>query len=399
MTSSDQTLPTFQEFFSRALPANGTGNTLSLGENHQASEHWQWLQQHLPELIKNHQLTTIGIESPAFFTLLFCAYKDKTLEDRLGGKEQARNYLRAVLLSTVPANTQKSMSAQADFIMEALDSGLEVIAYDGRDSWQGWQHAWSKEIQEFRQNLQQIVRNDDLSASQQTWRTNPSFLDAIAQGKPERKIPWVIDEMDWLFRQQPHYQKTLSAIESLISCGQEKIAVGRLTHDALSATLFNTMAKAEGNRITVGGVMHIDGVGDKDAQAHGTFGHHLSKIGGESSGHRVTHAILAGPVVQHMHKNRMAQAANQPKVRNHDLTALHLGSGTEETLRHNDGEPLTKLFSVDTLLPREVARKFKSSERAAFVRSHVNPLLMPDIKTAADALRAAMNPEEQGRPR
>lgn len=66
----------------------------------------------------------------------------------------------------------------------------------------------------------------------------------------------------------------------------------------------------------------------------------------------------------------------------------------EEKIAKSLQEPLWK-----SLAAKVRGRAKPASETAEAVKCYINPLLMPDIKAAADAVRLAMNGPDQGRPR
>ena len=200
------------------------------------------------------------------------------------------------------------------------------------------------------------------------------------------------------------------AAEQLIACGHDKINAGALTSDALSATLFEAMARPNGNRITIGGNGHIDGIGslyepNKIERVHGTFGHHLFAMGQSPEmqrPHQVTAAVIAttavGEKINDLAKSDFSTPIHQ-SVRDHQVHHLDLDTGEIEPFWQAEANH-ERVVSLEEKFPKKPIHDFffkdKAKERT---QAHINPLLMPDIKKAADALSTAMHGPTNDRPR
>ena len=181
--------PAFKEFFDKALPNNGGRHTLVLGELHYTTEHLHWLQKHLLQLKNDYGITTIGVEYAAFVNPLFWAYKDGTLAAQLGGKPQAKNYVRAMLMALTNPNFHENASVEADLIMSAMDAGIDVVAYDSRHSYIAVCDEWQDKVRQYKQ----MPEND-----WQTNRKNADFLKEIINESDDETVPWLIMEVAWL---------------------------------------------------------------------------------------------------------------------------------------------------------------------------------------------------------
>ena len=94
--AKDETIPVnISRHLKKVLPKTAYPSTLIIGERHDEAEHIQWLNDHLDELHKRHQINTIGIETAAFQNVFLWAYRDGTLTDLLGSKKAAEHYLHA----------------------------------------------------------------------------------------------------------------------------------------------------------------------------------------------------------------------------------------------------------------------------------------------------------------
>jgi len=224
-----------------------------------------------------------------------------------------------------------------------------------------------------------------------------------------------------------------------------KIDEGKLSSDALSALLFDSLAMPAGNRLTISGFSHINGIGGKDEKPvydiHGTFPNHLSALPnlfrsetlpGEQRRHRVTRAVIASAgmakLIEKVHTKGLSSHLfnpwrRQPVVSQDPIPLITIPDGTITALPNEPKDPARGVTLEEKFLPSlgdgippprlldryssmmdpDTHARKKSANRVAelaqhrdYIAAHINPLLMPDIKQAADAVRAAMNPEIVG---
>ncbi len=406
--------PAFKEFFDKALPKDGGYHTVVLGEAHVSAEHLSWLITQLPEL-KHRGITTIGIEKPPWFNLFLWAYQDGTLERVLGSHSLAKNYVHAACLASVRKDDMLDCSINADalanLLIQAMDAGIRIVAYDGRATLGVTQNNWDKEIAEWNHHIENNSENQRISkeTTLHKLRTNPDKLLNIARSHIDISLPWLTSEVKWLGKQHPEYNKKLTTLEHLVTIGHQKIGVGKLTSDALSATIFHAMA-ADGHRLTIGGAGHISGlrnVGRKipehhPKQVHGTFGHHLFAVGSPSDTHRphrVTSAVIGTTTTKRLIDNEIQLFFNHKDsrmVQNHAVPLLNLDTGNVEEIWHPPHDdprvvPLTEKFPQYSRNPMGWLNAITVMQ-ADHTAAHINPLRMPDIKAAA-AVRARMNGE------
>lgn len=411
--------PNTAAFFRKALPGDQATHTLALGEAHFDDVHVRLMTQHMEQLRDEHNLRTIGLEMPAFINLFLWAYRDGTLEKELGSKEAAQAYLKAIFVAYGNKEASNAYTRKAELCMRAFDRGVNVVAFDARDTYAAVKNDRFKELNHFRHG--EVER----TAKSQN-RTVDDFLQYVREtlSKHHHNLPiaWMLDEVKWLSDKKTDYAAKLETIEDLIRLGHTKIAAGKLTSDALSAVIFNALAQP-GGRITINGSSHIDGIGMDGFyikheflpkhhvhHMHGTFGHHLFAMGSDDKPpHTVTRAVIAGSA---MLPGGDWQGAHPKRIKDDSISGLFPGLDvvTEMDFPHivNTAVPLDEKFLLENgqypafkkqgFMDR-LKKKPLEYERPDTIAAHINPLLMPDIKAAADAVRAAMNGPEQGRPR
>lgn len=382
--------PAIKDFLERELPADSGTHTLALSEAHDCAEHHTYLKDHLDSLKRDHNLTTIGVEASTFMNVLIWAYQDGTLERTLGDKESAKQYFREQWEHYASAEFISNAQASAELILAALDKGIDVVAFDGRDTRRKIEGHMNMKILPPREGGLSIGAGIAIMHARSAPRATASTHDADA-GENMRAL---LFETDWVTNLNPSYRPRLQAIEKLVMIGHEKIHKGLLSSDALSATIFNTLAK-HGNRITISGISHNDGIGASDENAvetvHGTFAQHLFAQGEPMQGHTVTHAVIActaliDEVQDHYLKHiahpqsRFAVAGTVPLI-NIDTGEV---AATEEVPPQKT-IPLTEKFPFKpTSLFSKRPKGSAWNDRQA---AHINPLLIPEIKQAADHVR------------
>ena len=385
----------FAEFFAKALSMDGGIHTLVVGELHDATEHLEFLQRNLGDLKDRYGIQTIGLEWPAYFNLFLWAYADGTLERELGSKEKAQAYMHALGFG------------YTDLSIAAMDAGIQVVAFDTRKStsWVWEERYYDGEHQQMLLDEAARLKEKGITASSddilRQWRANPATIpDRIA----DRGI-WELGEMDWLLSLNPDYQAKLDAMQRLIDVGRQKIEEQKLTEDGLSAVLFHA-ASAKGNRLTISGTAHMDGVGAY-GYTHGVFGQHLKHLFApeqppdEHHVHHVTEAVIATTAVAQRIDDLKKQSwrpRREKAIAGHEVSLMNLDKGSIGTIWQPDPAieknragivPLEDKFPMPSDVPAD--------QRDAHRKAHINPLLMPDIKAAAEAVRTAMHGAEPGR--
>ncbi|MBX9726666.1 MAG: hypothetical protein K2X09_05315 [Rickettsiales bacterium] len=221
----------FAEFLGSALPMDGGRHTLALGENHTAPEHLQWLKQHLPELKATYGITTIGIETTTDLNPLFWAYQDKSLERALGGDhEKAHQYVETmtVIMAAKPA-FRETEKARAQLLMDAMDKGIRVVAYDSRDLCVA-DLDFQDEVRKFDTYEAKQV-NKTPEAFRESLRTDAAALDKLLGLDLDFRNTYFAGELLWLRSLSPNYKPRMEAV---VRCWRQ--AIKKLRPENLPAT-------------------------------------------------------------------------------------------------------------------------------------------------------------------
>ena len=415
MSTSPPFAPAIRRFFDHVLPNDSGTHTLVLGEEHNYREHWDFLRQHLDQLDTQHHVQTIGLEIPAMFNVLLWAYQDGTLRQALHSDKAVRRYMRAVFKAVTIEDCEPSMEGAVDLAMAAMDRNIRIVAYDSRDA---------RTISPLIHGVMTSIPTQEEQRQEMLKRCAPKWL-------AEKANPtWVNHEMQWLLRTNPAYQPKLHAMDQLLTAGYHKIEQGKLTSDALSAVMFDTLAEP-GNRLVTIGVAHVFGTDaphphtlhsraphpeNDPNHVHSTLVDHLAAIARRRPNDTVASAILgSSEMIDNStnwhyldlisdHARTVAERPvyvvdiNRKKVTNHSYLAPE--ERTAEAL-HEVGFHMLAGFA-EPEEPRTIpivplrekflppAPAITGKEQEAHYRQHINPLLMPDIKRAADAVRDAM---------
>lgn len=371
--------PEIKGFFRKTMPKDTAGHVLALGESHTKSDHLTYLKQCLPELVAEHHLGTIGIELPFAMNAFFWAYKDGTLEEMLGSKEDAALYLKIVCTSFFNTPFADNAKAMADLVVAALDADVRIACYDSRHT------------------------KEDVIVKGEQSRINP-------------KLDWVVAEFEELCKENSSYKPRLEKMETLVATGREK----KIGSDALSATLFAMVADPHKNSLTIIGNGHINTKGyynrNANALIHGTFPDHLEWLqANEHKGLKVQTAVLAATGwsdifhtdykadAQYMHEHfdgysfedawKKAQAevlpasnfalVHKPSRRERPTIKVDIDKGVVEPIvqpGEEEAVPIEKRFFAASAV-----------QDASLVRQRMNPLLVPAIRQAAEAVKADWN--------
>lgn len=425
MDKSQPIAPAIQKFLHDALPNDGGNHSLVLGEAHSHTEHLDLLQNQLDDLHKHHHVQTLGLERSSYFNLFLWAYRDGQLTEMLGSQQAARDYLKAIFAAYSPAYYKENASKHAELTIQALDAGMDVIAFDSRDSLPSLRGRGKEYIKTYNAELSKLAERKGKSIDSVIQEQRTDLTHALVNKDDAVEFLWMLAEAQALRTLYPEYGQKLKALEKLVHVGHQKIADGKLTSDALSAITFNSLA-GKGNRITVIGSAHLTGIGssvinswerepiryDKE-DVHGTFGVHLFSAGqlvNAQRAHTVTQTVIASVASVNKHNVEIKNDYRNPNtltLAGHRVAWLNLDNGTTDaTLWHPEDDdlddprivPLEEKFppAKAPLLARVFGQKPSASRIAKHQAAHINPLLMPDIKQAADAVRAAMNGEEKG---
>lgn len=401
--------PAIQKFIDDALPNDGGRHTLALGEMHTDTEHLDLLQHQLSTLHEKNNLQTLGLELPSFFNLFLWAYRDGHLTEMLDSKLAAKDYLRAIFVACTRSSRQENAAKQAELTIQALDAGMDVFTYDSRDTLPSLRAGVKLDIDVCNAMLAKMAEKKGISldALKQIRRENTK------DGQPPFLLQdeWLLEEAQMLRERYPEYDEKLTAIEKLVNVGHQKIAEGKLTSDALSAYLFNNLA-GEGNRITLGGSGHLNGIGgwnndegrtspyDKK-DILGTFGLHLFSAGQPPQAqrpHTVTQAVIATVASLESEHNAESQKdyknPNTRALKGYRIPVLNLDNGTVKgTLWH----PEIDNIDPERIVPLEekfpMPEGVTEEEKPEIIKRHMNPGLMPYLKDAADDMRAIMGVE------
>lgn len=390
---------------------------MALGELHGNHEHLEWLRHYLPEL-QARNVRTIGLERSAYQNIFLWAYADGTLERELGSKSAAQDYLSAVFVANFRSDFRANAEASAALTIAALDAGIRVVAYDSR-------YTFANAIAKYQKGLDRLVNltheagTGDTSAYWNQLRHSSSKRHNISHNE-ELASAWMLGEVEWLLAKKPEYHRRFNAIEALIEAGHKKIASDCLRSDALSACVFDSLAVPQGNRMTMIGFSHLDGVGEGSLNTNpiqyvcGTFADHLGTVQQAYLSPyppRVVSAVIAGAGMAKDIRNKTNYTlgpfyGNVPVVTKPPIPIITIDTGEINPLslkpcRASRQIPLQDKFPYkpDPLMKVFMKEPKIRSLAEAYTTAHINPLLMPDISRAHGAVVAAMNPEREGQNR
>ena len=409
MTDAPPFAPAIKQFFDKALPVDRGIHTLVLGEAHHKTEHVDFLSQHIDQLQQDHRVDTLGIEMQSYVNVVLWAYQDGTLEQQLG-PNLSRLYLGHIFAAVSKEEFRDHASSSATLAMLAMDRDIQPVAYDSRQTF----------AEHFKQSYE-LFRGADseeaFHARQQNIRTSAERLNQISTS--EDRHSWALHEVDWLMRLHPEYKERLAAIDHAIEVGHQKIRQGKLSGDGLSACLFDALA-GPGNRLVIAGARHMGGAGHppttKKPQNHpahidGTLSYHLSALC--QSGDMVTNAWMGTTKFLDDLRNDVKDDLANPRrkmIFGTPLSAVNIETNTvtdfsplpptEEMAQSVHAVGFHGLAGYMDASANEakvvtLADKFMPlykgtpSEKAEHTKRHVNPLLMPDIKRAMDAVHSA----------
>jgi hypothetical protein len=332
MSSEKPIPPNIQQLFDEALPADGGEQTLALGEFHGHNAHIQMLTSQMDALRTDHNVGTFGIEHYALSNLFIWAYADGTLENALGSKVAAANYLKVAYLLLLRPVIRASELATADLVVAALDHGEHAVFFDAR-----------RKIPD----LSDLVadKQNNLSYSPIVkMLSNPDTAQANLIHLLKQESGALYDayekEVGWLLCKNPAYAERLDALRQLIDQGHAEINADKLGSDALSALVFKTLSVPDKNRITISGLAHIDGAGalyePSLERIDGSFAHHLFSKGTTPRPHKVTRAAI-GSIA-------MLDAIDIA----HEKSRIELAAAPHKFPRHRIGEPAIPMFDIET---------------------------------------------------
>jgi hypothetical protein len=397
--------PAFAKFFADALPNDGGNHTLCLGEHHADTEHLDFLSMQLESLHRDHNLQTLGLERSTFYNIFLWAYRDGKLTELLGSQEAARNYVKNIFTAgLISPDYIETIQETMTVALKAIDMGMNVNAYDSRDTLLAFKKGYGDRIDVYNNALACVA--DEKKSTTEAVRQQRRY-----SAQNDRGIVWPLTEAEWLLNRHPKYAAKLAALETLLATGHQKINEGKLTSDGLSAIVFNAMAE-DGNRLTLGGSRHVSGFGYRhpsisvfhQEHIHGTFAHHLFAAGQPKEaqqGHTVTHAVIATAAVATEHHEQLwkkyCKTPTSLALAGHRVPWLNLDDGsTDKLLWHpEDDDPNhPRIVPLEEKFP--IPPDASPNEIPAIQKAHINPLLMPDIKTAHDAVREVMHGKDVG---
>lgn len=311
----------------------------------------------------------------------------------------------------------------AELTIAAMDAEIDVVAYDGRETLEQIRKAYDEEIAAYQATLSASSARQGITveAYKDGQRHDPlTFVRTSAEKSYDDDnqdgFLWLLGELAWLqtlptqHPEIPDYTARLQPLEDLIELGHKKIASGKLTSDGLSAVVFSALAN-KGNRITIGGSAHIDGIGLIQAepseyspeQVHGTFDRQLEAASdspelhwgaGPPGGARVTAAVLAtiadGKEMS-IETNKLFLQSCSRAIIDKSLPLLNLDTGTVGEMWHPP-EGDERVVTLEDKFP--VPEGLDVARREHHIRAHINPLLMPDIARAAEKVRVAVHGPE-----
>ncbi len=425
MTAKTTMPPKIKAFFDEALPSGQGGHVLALAEIHKEKSHLQWLCQHMPELVTEHNLGVVGLERSPYINVFLWAYRDGLLQAEMG-EEAAKAYLKEIFCSN-SGYWAENAPEEGELALSCMHHGVRVVACDSRDMFEedikgsadsisaldaaiefsATQHQLS--IQEIRNQmrtdskmfadvvarasnvLQQKLSPQEIKARAQHYETSIKKT-KISELPDEIKEAWVLEEVQALCRQRPAYYERLARQEKIIQEGRTKTKP--IGSDALSATLLYAANIPNKNSLTIHGFFHIDGLGEPDADmseyVHGTVPDHLVaqsegklRIRSAAIGDTDTIEDIYQEYTQEWDRKGPIVVSRNPTIDLIDLAKGDIGS-------------MPKLDNVSTRrkmlkgFPDEFPARAKTK---ALLEMRENPLLVKGIKRAFDAVYADWNPD------
>jgi hypothetical protein len=368
------TSPAIAEFLSSALPQQGSQeHVLALGEQHHQPDYAASLRKLLPELKRDHRLGTLGMEIQPWFAPFLWAYQDGSLAQRFGSREAARRYVIAVN-NARPINDIRhfDLSQQMELALDAMDQGIHVACFDSRRTLEQRQEEYAKGSKTYEKDLAALATKQRRSVDQVLRETDrdPTVLFQSSSNSDACRRGWMHRQVEMLHHLNAGYQPRLDTLEHLIEVGRER----NLTTDPLNALLLDAQMKPGMHCVALNGIGHLDGKGGFQGSfgMHhtGTMPDHLALLAQEGRpAPKVTSAVIAGVVPLTEMRTRLEHLREaKPK----DTRLLHL-------------------LNIDGSHGNVVLHR--SSKHHGMVKKHGNLLLLPDIKSAFDAVAQQEHPQ------
>ena len=384
-------------------------SSLVVAENHEFTNHINWISDHIEEMRDNYDVSTISVEFAPFQNIFIWAYNDGTLAKVLGGEKEAGEYLRMALQSLVQPQDMENADAMANLAIKCKAAKVDFIAHDARHSFKQYKKLFydsvknSEELNPIMDMIEsksdgffQFMRSD---LRQHSWMMEP--------GSETERVLWGLNEVDWLLKENPNYKSKFQSIENLVDKGlaiiNKKSAPGSISSDGLSACLLNALAKPNGNRLIVSGIGHVDGVGEsmfvdqtgkESERTEGAFANHLFSVCNKDvqREHKVNCAVIAGTGdakrMQHLTNFRAFTSDGGIKVPK--ITHLNIETGNVDEFKYD--KRLNRMNDFKDLAP--VYHK-TSKKQADDHEQFANPLLIPEIKRLSDAIEQEFHPEKK----
>lgn len=410
-----------QTFLDQALPHDSGAHILAIGEDHRDKSHISWLKLHLQRLKNRHNVATIGIELPTYYNVFLWAYQDGTLTRHFGSQAAARDYM----IQVIGAITDfVSLKDTTELLLDAMDSGIRVVAYDSRFTMDALKSSAIANASEKDAPFLTEFAKGENAPDRRDLAYNHDHQSRLADNA-QYKTLWQLGEVAWLLKQQQSYCSLFDKISRLQQLGLSKIRKYKLSSDGLSAVLFHVLKTTDGNCITIGGLGHVSGIYLPQAtpinSIHGSFGHHLFTVGAHlepQRQHKVTASVIATTARLRnceVALSDMLKISPRPVIAGEPIAAIDIAAGLDQPIKsialpaHSE-LPITEVFQLNLSTGQQLKDLWYSRNgktisdeeclmRLSAAEKHVDPLLMPDIKAAADAVRMAMNGQEHGRPR
>lgn len=397
--------PKLAEFWAQSFPEDGRQHTLVLGESHSHTSHRVWLRDHI-DLLCQHDVKALGCEQYPFMNVFLWAYADGTLTRKLGSQQAARDYLIDVFSLAHYPSAASQRRVTAELIINAIDRGLQVFCYDGRKTRASFDH----DIEYLHSQYPALATAfDGMAVESEKLRLTRQPLHAASEKQDKESdkfllsFQWLHHELGWLLHENSHYGKRLDAIENALHVGHRLIEEGRMGSDGLSACLFQALAPDEGNRLAIAGFGHIDGAmkvkADVIKTIHGTFAEHLMVTQPKTRAGSVYTAVLGHEDKLEIHRaNEAKRPRSLPRLA-HAIAVVKIGDGSSESIHTFTAKDAERLHMEDALYewysrPDESVEETARQERTR-VNRFANPMLIPKMKKACDAVHAAMHGEPQ----
>ncbi len=391
---------TFRDAITHALPNDAKRvHILALGEMHNVKNHHALLREALSDLIKQHNLGTIGFEAPYYFNLFFNRYAKICSEHPLDSEivKKERDYLRDLIVYDCDDKNTAARAEAAKWITDAIEKGLRVVAFDTRDFIHKNKLGWL--IEPLKEEAQQ--GGISLEALQEEIRYNRTEREAVLK----RAVSYQKNAHAELFKTRPEleagFEKAIFTLwasneaenvieadhdNTLFTTTERLIEEGKkrgICHDALSAGLLRASAVPAKNIITISGAAHLWGDDDRKS-VNGTFHHHLAAIRWNNHPKPFVTPLI---VVNRESRGLISQEWKKSTIESPNKLIINTGIPAMLDVESNEMVmprlPKQSIWQQMADVPKYVPFDFR------YQREFANPALVPQIHKAMESIAQA----------